>query len=230
MRSSWSIISCQLPRYWLLTGAGWRRSHVNETRRSFWDYRFLDNRLCVTTTSPGPGSVALRSGGSCQPQMALVGPLCFLYIDYANIAAVLFPASFIWSIISHIKILSIWYMCFAGTRNHYTLHKCGWFDILWNPVNSNYGRNFGQPQHRQCLFKVIKDGGDCAGKWIDILSYYHMLCIDFRGESKHTRIFLASPIFHIFLLFIEFLVNQIKSINRSHMCNLKCSAVSSQLR
>ena len=115
-------------------------------------------------------------------------------------------------------------------RNHYTLHKCSWFDILWNPVNSNYGRNFGQPQHRQCLFKVIKDGGDCAGKWIDILSYYHMLCIDFRGESKHTRIFLASPILHIFLLFIEFLVNQIKSINRSHMCNLKCSAVSSQLR
>ena len=46
VRSSWSIISCQLPHYWLLTGAGWRRSHVNETRRSFWDYRFLDNRLC----------------------------------------------------------------------------------------------------------------------------------------------------------------------------------------
>ena len=56
------------------------------------DFLIID---CVTTShQPGPGRVALRSGGSCQPQMALVGPVCFLYIDYANIAAVLLPASF----------------------------------------------------------------------------------------------------------------------------------------
>ena len=59
------------------------------------DFLIID---CVTTShQPGPARVALRSGSSCQPQMALVGPVCFLYIDYANIAAVLLPASCIWS-------------------------------------------------------------------------------------------------------------------------------------
>ena len=86
------------------------------------DFLIID---CVTTShQPGPGRVALRSGGSCQPQMALVGPVCFLYIDYANIAAVLLPASFIWSKLIQYLFVSTnrnsFHSIHVFRKNHYT--------------------------------------------------------------------------------------------------------------